>query len=468
MSPQVENNNEKLVESSMEEHQYLVGFNPPSESSSSGKRYITFDQNPPTRIPTFPGTLEEFGEKYGINVWNDGDAKRCDNCGKTCSTDQAACNACNVHLGDEVELTHNCLLGFVYGVASIGGKFGRDLTFSSRYESKDVFVFDDALARSPMHFCAVPTKIIRTVREFVLRPDAAEILDLMEDASIKAFDNRVTAEWLENVNTTYSELKESLCFGFNAKPSQYQLHLHCIAPSLMPQDNYLTKQGIRFNEGRWLPLKYVRALIELASSVGLDPDFDMFKVVEQHGGESYIDMLSQQRKDFTSERIKFWSDEWFTHKVINDKVIDIDGNVCEGTPSEWAQRDKLVMQNCGRPYVDGRVQPVSYFSHAVVPSNGTIGCTYSSRLLLAPCPSTGNLSVPTTCGLESASSSMSASGNEDEENEDEEKEDEENEEPSQASGKEDGFVENNSTDFTSTPTPCPPVATAASRQYMLT
>lgn len=363
MSP---HNETQALEPLRRNTQFLVGFNPP-KGANSEEKYITFEQNPPTTVASFPGTLEEFGEKYGINIWNDASSKRCNNCGKTCSTQQAFCNGCNEPLGSEAQLTHNALLGFVFGVASIGGKFGRNLTFSSRYETEDVLVFDDQLARSPIHFCILPTKIIRTVKEMVFRPDARQILDMMEEASIKALDNLVTDEWLAQANITYSELKESLCYGFNAQPSQYQLHLHCIAPALMPEDHYLTAEGIRFNEGRWLPLKYVRALVELAERVDLDPDFDIFEVVEQHGGESYYKSLAQQRIDFTSSKIKFWSDDWFTHKVIDDKVVDMDGKVCEGTPAEWAARDKRVMQNCGRPYVDGQLKCVSYFSHPVDP-----------------------------------------------------------------------------------------------------
>jgi len=354
--------------------EFLCGFDPPEDE------YITIDQNPPCTTPTVYGTIEDFGQKYGINVMND--SKKCLSCYKTCAMALSTCNECETPFDETKEpiLTPNALLAFVYGVeksASGPGPHGLPLRFSSRYEDKDVFAFDDELGRAPFHWCIVPTTIIRTVQELLLRPDAIEILQLLEDTAHKALNKTVTKEWCQMLNVSLDRLHELLIFGINAQPSQFQLHLHCIVPPLMPEDYYLVKCGIRFTRFRFLPLGYVKECAQAIRKLppGTIPsDFDIFTTFQKYDVSDYDKALDEetQRALKADREVGLWKDKWFTHKVIDGKVYDNDGNLCEGTPAEWARKDKLKMKNVGGPCdADGKSQPLSYLSTARKPETGT-------------------------------------------------------------------------------------------------
>ena len=62
--------------------------------------------------------------------------------------------------------------------------------------------------------------------------------------------------------------------ALNAQPSQFQLHLHCILPPLLPQDFHLLLLGKRFTRGRWLPLEYVTAALRALINSNNDDDDD--------------------------------------------------------------------------------------------------------------------------------------------------------------------------------------------------
>lgn len=270
-------------------------------------------------------------------------------------------------LSDELTKTPNALLAFAFGVETIGtGQEAQSAKFSLRYQDPRVFVFDDMVSRTPIHFCCVPSEVIRDVKELLNRDDALEILTTLGEAGWKAVEDMITPEWLSMMECSLPRLRTLLLQGFNAAPSQFQLHLHVMVPPLLPEDFYLTLSGSRFTRQRWLPLEYVRACAAVSPRPHLGPEDDIIEVFDALGHFNYDVMMDATVEHYisASEELSLWREEWFTHAVIDGKIVDRDGNELDDSIYEWVKRDKHNMQNCGRPYVNDRPTPINFYGYA--------------------------------------------------------------------------------------------------------
>lgn len=338
--------------------QFLVGFSPPDGA------YVTLPQKPMCSSPTFRGPLEDL-EQYGFDIWNE--AKVCDECGKSCAGMLSLCNGCNAKLSTNLTKTPNALLAFTYGVQYIGNRENpRCAKFSLRYQDEKSFAFDDMMSRTPMHLCCVPSDVIRDVKDLLSRENALEIISTLEEAGWRGIEASLTPEWLAMVNLPLSRIRELLMCGFNGAPSQFQLHLHVKVPPLLPEDMFLTQQGSRFTYRRWLPLEYVKACAAIRPIPVLGPNDDICDVFDKLGDFNYDTMMKAavERYVSASEEANLWREDWFTHRVIDGKVIDAHGKEADGSLGDWVMRDKLAMQNFGRPFVNGKPEPINFYGYA--------------------------------------------------------------------------------------------------------
>ena len=122
----------------------------------------TADAFPPADRPTelglpAPAYAGDFGEFVSAasdtsQLFND--VKKCAACGKVCAVTMKACNGCGDSLVETpITKTNNVFLGFVHGVAK--GPF--PFRISTRSETERMLVFDDPLAITRAHTCAIPT-----------------------------------------------------------------------------------------------------------------------------------------------------------------------------------------------------------------------------------------------------------------------------------------------------------------------
>jgi hypothetical protein len=157
--------------------------------------------NDPERSgPRFEGTLTEFEAEYGgtefdkklristpglpvheahaLSVQLHNLVRKCGACGKSCAFTTTLCNGCGAELPQETVHTDNIFMSFIYGIAKVpcatlpppdeprvscacactaaqGDRFPYDIAV--RLQTRELLVFDDPLALSPCHFCAIPT-----------------------------------------------------------------------------------------------------------------------------------------------------------------------------------------------------------------------------------------------------------------------------------------------------------------------
>ncbi|KPI82708.1 hypothetical protein ABL78_8277 [Leptomonas seymouri] len=190
----------------------------------------------------------------------------CASCGKPNGYTLPQCNRCrssllNVSLSE----TPNLFAGFVLGIESCGSF---PLRISLRHEDDETMVFDDPLSLSPLHFCAVPTKVVIPDWRFLtLQParglqihqrllaasHAAAAKDFFDDAAWRASLLRGAAA----VNW-----ERRMVAGYNFPPSQNQLHLQYMSPALMPHQHMMFLRGVHFTHMRFFPMEYVVACLE--------------------------------------------------------------------------------------------------------------------------------------------------------------------------------------------------------------
>ncbi|KEG09900.1 hypothetical protein DQ04_04471010 [Trypanosoma grayi] len=144
------------------------------------------------------------------------------------------------------------------------------LRISIRHETDSLMVFDDPLALSPAHFCAIPTTdFIPDWRYLLCQPKRG--LELVRSL-LNACHKVLTEQFLENsewkstvLRSPDMEAKQHTLVGFNYPPSQNQLHVQYIVPPLMPHQFYMYCRGQHFTYNRFFPLSYVeKCLNELA------------------------------------------------------------------------------------------------------------------------------------------------------------------------------------------------------------
>lgn len=314
--------------------------------------------------------------------------KRCVRCGKPNGFTLGACNACGASLADvAVTCTHNIFMGFVFGIER--GPF--PLTISIRHQTEDALFFDDLLALSPLHFNALPTTHwIPDWRHLLRRPAAGlRLVDALHAQCVRIgatqfLSNDAFASAL--FRTPFSP--DDFLAGFNFPPSQYQLHLQFLAPVLLPHQRHLFERGLHFTHGRFFPCAYVRRCLALAAEAPLPAallaDGADVAAIAAHFREGHgydydgVHAAFVARADALWHKYARWDAGRFEGAAVlgrggagkeEDLVfVPTDASQKQGTdPAEVQRRidrDRLCLQNYGRPYSADGKPTASYYSFA--------------------------------------------------------------------------------------------------------
>ncbi|ORC87582.1 uncharacterized protein TM35_000211880 [Trypanosoma theileri] len=275
------------------------------------------------------GTVQEFCSKHNEKrtrqmLFNS--VKMCPKCGKPCAVTLSSCNRCNASLGNVgVSETPNLFSAFILGIEN-SGTF--PLKISIRHETESILVFDDPLALSPAHFCAIPTTdFIPDWRYLLYKPKRGlELVKSLVNACHKVLREQFleSKEWKMSVlQGAEIDTNQDILMGFNYPPSQNQLHVQYITPPLMPHQYNMHCRGQHFTFNRFFPISYVEqclgALIEKSDPLEVDNSFldlsidDLVAKLDKDCGISYKDEHSMffSRVYKLQEKLGRWTTENF-------------------------------------------------------------------------------------------------------------------------------------------------------------
>ncbi|CAK0847719.1 unnamed protein product, partial [Prorocentrum cordatum] len=430
---------------------YLAGL-----SAAGAAHYCTVPQTLTGAGPLFRGTVKDFAEQNPLlreqmrNV-----AKRCQRCGKSNATILPFCNGCGNDLSDAPEeYTENVCMGFIYGVESTDrGPLG----LSMRSEDGQVLVYDDLLARGSCHLNAIPAEFHLPDWRYLLRSPSRglALMARFEEACWKVtreqfWENRAWREatFREGAFASAEDFRSQIYAGVNSVPSQFQIHLQYIAPTITPADYHAFLLGKRFLVNRWLPLEYIteslRALAQapagaLADAHLMSMDAIFLPAIAQAGGPVYAEAHARaiRRYNATHRRCANWRPEFFDAVVLARHPglrQELPGASCDAAPSAeaspvevrplrgedaaaWSgvqvadleRRDKQALQSYGRPYDEhGRPTALSYYSFARRPGQVLAVTLMSIAMALGPLPAVlllvgpvrpGSIACPTALGV---------------------------------------------------------------------
>lgn len=345
---------------------------------------------PPGAGATTPvlGAFADFLERFpdaGAQAHNQ--VKRCAQCNKPCAIfGMPACNGCGASL-DAVEVTkaNNLFYGFIFGVATAPFP----LKVSIRAETEDTLVFDDPLAITRCHVCAIPTDVyVPDVRVLFEAPAAGlALLKRLDDAAWASFEAGALADaaWKAKALSAAAcampvgDLRPHVISGFNVPPSQYQLHLQYMLPPLLPADRARFQKGIHYTAMRFFPQEYVvealRALDAAAKAVpgagGMNAQ-ELTDAVKTAVGVDYVGShaAAERRYAASNALMANWSAADFQYVVSDGDVLLLDGAAApDGAPSakDVDAADKLALQGYGRPYGENGKPGGVYYGHAKSP-----------------------------------------------------------------------------------------------------
>ncbi|CAD2213474.1 hypothetical protein AGDE_05225 [Angomonas deanei] len=328
----------------------------------------------------FDGTITDYinasgnGGKSKTMLLNN--VKVCPKCAKPNGYTLCMCNQCRTDISD-VPLTTspNLFSAFLLGIARTE-KF--DLKLSFRAESEEVLVFDDPLALSPLHFCAIPAKhFIPDWRYLTLFPESGlQLCKLLENSCLAAAQESFFADkvWNKVVLNDAHVSPNDFLTGFNFPPSQNQLHIQFMLPVLMPHQYMLFLRGIHFTHQRFFPLGFVvESLTKLCEkkvkvpAEHLNLPIDAFIVkLRELSGVDYDTYHSNfmQNADRLYSKYAFWPKEKFTYEYTLTKEEQLErkhleSGQCETTDEKAVfEAEKRVLQNYGK----GEPSPLTYYS----------------------------------------------------------------------------------------------------------
>ncbi|EPY30223.1 hypothetical protein STCU_04174 [Strigomonas culicis] len=295
--------------------------------------------------------------------------KVCPTCGKPNGYTMTTCNQCQGSLvAVALSTTPNLFTAFLLSIAE-GPKF--PLKVSMRTDGPDVMVFDDPLALSPLHFCAIPTEVfIPDWRYLTLNPQRGlQVCQLLVDSCHAA----AREQFLSDEVFCSSILREKdfdvatqMIMGFNFPPSQNQIHIQYMLPVLMPHQYMLFLRGVHYTAQRFFPVSYVHAcLVQLVkrgtafSKADLDLDVGAFIArLEEQCGVCYAEVHAQFLIDVDRlhQRYAKWDNSSFTgsYKVMEGtrgKLVftnAIDGKETIVDEHEAYEGEKSILQNYGK------------------------------------------------------------------------------------------------------------------------
>jgi hypothetical protein len=316
------------------------------------------DQTPPLFDGNFSEFLaknpgDELLEKQMFNV-----IRKCTKCSKPCAYTLETCNSCGAPLPTETTRSDNIFLGFIYGLRSSGFP----LKISIRHQTENVLVFDDLLALASCHLNAIPTDVYIPDLRFLLQdpPEGLKLISRLEDAAWQCVLTQFWANpaWRKKIiknsdGFTEAAIKSYFLTGLNFPPSQFQLHIQCIMLPLTPFHFEMYNDGQHFTFGRFFPLEYMRAVLSLNVAVDVSSDTKIEEVISTFADHG-VDYKKYHAEFFAQVRqkqleVQNWNTADFDGSIDGEEVV---GSEC--SKKQLVELDKLVLQNYGRPYADGR------------------------------------------------------------------------------------------------------------------
>jgi len=304
--------------------------------------------------------------------------KKCSGCGKPNGYTLGFCNQCGNDLSSvEISYSDNVFTAFVYGIQ----KCAFPLTISIRHQTEDLLVFDDLMQLSPTHFVVIPTDVfIPDFRTLFTRPiEGCVLVQKLFDAAWDVFKTQFLSneEWVQKMLQTKNlgeegleaALKKHVISGMNFPPSQYQLHLQFIVPPMTPFHYQMYLEGKHYTFGRFFPYEF---LVEALDKCDPIPDAADMAITDllAHLPVDYADIFHQCYERYGKSQgilSNFQSDD-FENLVLTgpflNTVMDISTmKVVNLDVSEIGKKDKLTLQNYGRPYSEKGRPTGSYYTY---------------------------------------------------------------------------------------------------------
>lgn len=350
----------------IQRNQYLAGF--------MGVDYPTIPRSGESTKPPRAGTIDDFAEKYPDLVptlYND--VKTCPKCEKPCAFNMMVCNSCGENLEQvPVGQSENVFSAFLFGIAS--AKKGFPYQISLRRQTRDVMVFDDMLALTPVHMNGISARhYIPDWRFLLCDPKASlKLLDQLENElweATKAYiSNRAFRNTVLKGNFTDEELREKVIKSFNFPPSQFQLHVQWLLPPCVPFHHFMAEIRNHFHEGRAFPIKYVRKVLELDQPYPVQKNTPIEDILAYYDAQGVV--YREYWQSFYTKAINDsislanWDPADFKYVVEDGKVYNFQvegGQVVKGPIAndvnavDLQNQDKALLQNYGRPLnADGK------------------------------------------------------------------------------------------------------------------
>jgi hypothetical protein len=303
--------------------------------------------------------------------------RKCPACSKAVAFTLPNCNSCGTDITKtEISFTNNVFVGFTYGIQK--GPF--PFTLSIRHQCPEYLVFDDLLSLCPCHLNVIPTtKYLPDWRYLLKKPVegkalAEHLFSITWDTIVKQFlsDDKWRSKILSKGGQFSPEfLSGHVAAGFNYPPSQYQLHLQFMLPPFTPFHYQQYLNGLHFTAGRFFPIEYVLSILSLNLAYDVKEDTSVEEIIAfyESKGISYdkIHRECYQRYGLSHLELANYQKDDFEGVIIGSKFYQFrEGNHLEETQEDIKviiEKDKMVLQNYGRPYNAGKPSG-SYYKFA--------------------------------------------------------------------------------------------------------
>jgi len=310
--------------------------------------------------------------------------KKCPHCSKPVAFTINNCNGCGTDISKtEISYTNNIFVAFIYGIQK--GPF--PFTISVRLQTPEFLAFDDLLSLCPCHLNIIPTTQYMADWRYLLKePKMGKMImeDLFGNAWSVVKDQFLRNEaWRKKIfkgSPTDEDIKVHVAAGFNFPPSQYQLHLQFMVPPFVPHHYFQYLNGLHFTYGRFFPVEYVRAVLDLDIPYAVTEETSVEEIVNfyEEKGVSYdkIHHECYARYGASHTALANWQKEDFEGLVVGNRFwrfSDENGGtyleVMDEDVKALNERDKMMLQNYGRPYNAGKPTGTYYKFSKKVESN---------------------------------------------------------------------------------------------------
>lgn len=305
-----------------------------------------------------PTARESDFERQALDAQLHNLVRKCAACGKACGFTTTHCNGCNAELPQETVRTDNIFMSFVYGIAK-GDRFPYDIAV--RLQTRELLVFDDPLALSACHFCAIPTSCWAADWRLLLRApmEGLALLTKLEEAAWSCMEEQFLSNeaWCaRNLRgapptdaTSRAALRSHVVCGCNFPPSQFQLHLQFFLMPWLPSHYKAFTAGVSLSRRRWFPLKYIKGLLGLNQPMAVELDTSLDEIFAVFDAQLSYDAAFEQeiaRVAASHKALANWRPADFAAAVDGDAVVQ--GSMPEGqTAKGLLEADKKLLHSSG-------------------------------------------------------------------------------------------------------------------------